>query len=202
VFIVDARRLPLRTKDDIMKALRRIGVPSLLAIPAAIAFAQAASQPNTGESRAQVKAEATEAVREGDFEVGDTGRKANQINPNRYPKAPAAVGETRAQVKAELDTARREGSMPVGDVGDTPREISPKAFPAEPTAPGLTRAEVKAQAKSAARAGDVQVGDSGKTLAEENPPRYAGAPAKPPKLQLHLPHKATQTSASASTSAN
>jgi hypothetical protein len=181
-----------------MKALRLVGLPSLLAIPAAIAFAQAASQPTGGLTRAQVKAETLEAIREGDFEVGDTGHKAYELYPARYPKLPPQAGETRVQVKEELADARRNGDIPVAETGETPREINPKAFPAEPAVPGLTRAQVKQETLAAIRAGDVQVGDSGETLAELNPSRYAGAPAK---LLLHLPRKAKAAAPAASTPA-
>lgn len=184
-----------------MKAVRLFVLQLLLALPISAAFAQAAAQPKSTETRAQVKAETLEAFREGDFEVGDTGKKAYEVTPDRYPKRAAPEGETRAQVKSELEAARRDGDLPVGDVGDTPRDIDPKAYPAPPAAPGLTRAQVKQETLAAIRAGDVQIGDSGKTLAQENPSRYAGAPAVPPKL--HLRHKAkvadTSSSASAST---
>jgi hypothetical protein len=185
-----------------MKALRLVGMSCLLALPAAIVFAQAASQPTNGLSRAQVKAETLQALRDGDFEVGDTGRKAYEVYPGRYPKMPEQAGETRAQVKQELDAARRNGDIPQAETGETPREINPKAFPAPPAAPGLTRAEVRQETLAAIRAGDVQVGDSGQTLAELNPSRYAGAPAKPPKLHLHLSHKAHGTASATSAPAH
>jgi len=175
----------------------RLSILSLLfAIPASAVLAQAASQPTSSLTRAQVKAETLEAIREGDSEVGETGRKAYELEPNRYPKRPMPVGETRAQVKTELEEARRNGDIAVGDVGDTPREINPKAYPAEPAGPGLTRAQVKQDTLAATRAGDVQVGETGETLAQQNPSRYAGSPAVAPKF--HLPHKTKPAPATAS----
>lgn len=167
-----------------MKVCRASALCLSILLPATSVFSQAASQPVSGETRAQVKAETREAFREGDFEVGETGHKAYEVTPNRYPKRPMPAGETRAQVRSELEAARRNGDIAVGDVGDTPREIDPKAYPAQPTAPGLTRAQVKRDTLAAIRAGDVQIGDRGETLAEENPSRYAGSPARPPKLGL------------------
>ena len=172
-------------------------LPLLLAVPVATVLAQAASQATLPETRAQVKAETLEAFREGDFEVGDTGRKAYEITPNRYPKHPMPRAETRVQVKAELESARRNGDIPIGDVGDTPRDIDPKAFPPQPFVQGLTREQVKQETLTAIRAGDVQVGESGETLAQENPSRYAGSPALPPKLHFTRKAKAAASTASA-----
>ena len=111
-------------------------------------------------------------------------------------------GETRAEVKSELNTARKEGEVPLSETGEKPREINPKSYPPQPTEPGLTRAQVRADTQAAIRAGDVQVGETGETLAQQNPSRYAGSPAKPPKLNLHLPHKAKPTATAASAPAN
>ena len=185
-----------------MKAIRLVVLPLLLALPVSAVFAQAAAQPKSTETRAQVKAETLEAFRDGDFEVGDTGMKAYDITPDRYPKRPVPERETRAQVKADLEVARRNGSIPFGEIGDTPRDIDPKSYPAQPATQGLTRAQVKQETLAAVRAGDVQVGDSDETLAQENPSRYAGSPAVPPKLHFRHKAKVAATSSPASASAN
>ena len=179
----DADHILSRMKDTDMKP-RHLALPALLlASCAANVFAQAASQPDGPLTRAQVKAETKEAFREGDFEVGDTGQKAYELAPNRYPKRPMPPGETRAQVKSELETARRNGDIAVGDVGDTAREIDPKAFPPQPAASSLTRAQVKQETLAAIRAGEIPVGETGETPAQVNPSRYAASAVKAPKLK-------------------
>lgn len=182
-----------------MNAIRLTTLSLLLALPLASAFAQAASRPATSATREQIKAETREALREGDFDVGDTGRKAYEVAPNRFPRRPTPPGETRQQVKDELKAARANGDIPVGDTGDTPRDIDPRAFPPQPFVPGLTRGQVKQEARDAVRAGNIQIGETGETLAQENPSRYAGSPAVAPKL--HLLHKASAASAAASSPA-
>lgn len=53
-------------------------------------------------------------IRTGDVvAVGETGQKANELDPGRYPAMPSAQGKTRDQVKAELRDAIRTGSLPV-----------------------------------------------------------------------------------------
>ena len=50
----------------------------------------------------------------------ETGRKANELNPGRYPAQPAAQGKTREQVKAELAQAIRTGNtLANGEIGFT-----------------------------------------------------------------------------------
>ena len=81
------------------------------ALSAGHALAFDASAPKTRE---QVKAELAEAIRTGDIVVnGETGQKANELFPGRYPAKPVAQGKTREQVKIELAEAIRTGQMPV-----------------------------------------------------------------------------------------
>lgn len=81
---------------------------SLLLLAAIGTTAQAQSE----KTLEQVKAELTEAIRTGDVLAnGDTGLKLNELYPQRYPHAPAAIGASRAQVKAELAEAIRIGDM-------------------------------------------------------------------------------------------
>lgn len=179
----DADHILSCIKETDMK-LRHLTLPALLlASCAANVFAQAASQPDGHLTRAQVKAETKEAYREGDFEVGDTGQKAYEVTPNRYPKRPMPPGETRAQVKSELEAARRNGDIAVGDVGDTARDIDPKAFPPQPAASSLTRAQVRQETLAAIRAGEIPVGETGETPAQANPSRYAASAVRTPKVK-------------------
>ena len=75
------------------------------------ALAADASAPKTRE---QVKAELAEAIRTGDIVIDqESGKKANELFPGRYPAKPVAQGKTREQVKIELAEAIRTGQMPV-----------------------------------------------------------------------------------------
>ena len=84
----------------------------------------ARAQP-TSLTRAQVKAELAAATRSGDVvAVGESGLKANELFPQRFP-APVASAEakTRAEVKLELAEAIRNGDMvPAGEGGPRPNE--------------------------------------------------------------------------------
>ena len=64
------------------------------------------------KTRAQVKAELTEAIRIGDI-IADSerGLTAYQLNPSAYPARPASMGKTRAQLQDELAKARMDGSL-------------------------------------------------------------------------------------------
>ena len=84
---------------------------ALATLSAGHALASDASAPKTRE---QVKAELAEAIRTGDIVVDyESGKKANELYPGRYPAKPVVQGKTREQVKAELLEAIRTGTMPV-----------------------------------------------------------------------------------------
>jgi hypothetical protein len=56
-----------------------------------------------GKTRAQVKAELTDAIRNGDMLAnGETGATFSQLNPGLYPQQAVAQGMTRDEVRAEL----------------------------------------------------------------------------------------------------
>ena len=101
---------------------------SLLLLAALGTTAQAQSE----KTREQVKAELAEAIRTGDvFARGESGLKLNELYPQRYPQAPAAVAATRAQVKAELAEAIRTGDMiAAGESGLKLNEEFPQRYPA------------------------------------------------------------------------
>lgn len=61
-----------------------------------------------GKTRAEVKAELAEAIRNGDMVAdGQTGAKFNELYPNRYPQPTLAQGKSREDVRAELVESRR-----------------------------------------------------------------------------------------------
>jgi len=103
-------------------------------IVAALALTLAGSAHAQGEkTRAQVQAELAQAVLEGEVVVsGETGMKANELEPGRYPRRALADGRTRAQVEAELAAAVKNGELIVGDSGMSAREVSPGLYPACP----------------------------------------------------------------------
>lgn len=107
-----------------MNAIRLLSMSLILAGTAGAALAQ---EPAT---RAQVKAELAQAIRDGDVQVGDSGRTLREEDPARYPKPVEAPGETRAQVKAELAQAIRDGDIPQGDSGVTPAQQFPQRYAA------------------------------------------------------------------------
>ena len=67
------------------------------------------------KTRAEVLAELAEAQRTGDIvaNVGNSnsGKKLNELYPERYPAKPAVQGKTRAQVLAELAEAQHNGEL-------------------------------------------------------------------------------------------
>lgn len=72
------------------------------------------------KTRAEVLAELAEAQHTGDIVAnvgnGNSGKKLNEIYPDRYPAKPVVQGKTRVQVLAELAEAQRNGEM-VANVG-------------------------------------------------------------------------------------
>jgi len=88
--------------------------------------------PAQGKTRAEVKAELAEAIRNGDMVAdGQTGATYRDLFPGRYPVEHAdAQGKTRADVKAELAEAVRTGNIVAGDNGKTLRELNPGRYPA------------------------------------------------------------------------
>ena len=73
------------------------------------AAAEAAAKTATlGKTRAEVKAELAEAMRNGDMVAdGQTGVTFKQLYPGRYPQPMLAQGKTRAEVRAQLVESRR-----------------------------------------------------------------------------------------------
>ena len=94
---------------------------------------QRAAEPaaaGTPMSVAQVRAELAQAVAAGSLEVGETGRTQREIEPGRYPQAPAVAGLTRSDVRRELVAAIRQGQLPQGDLDRTQADIAPQRYAA------------------------------------------------------------------------
>jgi hypothetical protein len=145
---------------------------SLVLLAALGTTAQAQSE----KTRDQVKAELAEAIRTGNVLAnGESGLKLNELYPQRYAHAPAAVATTREQVKVELAEAIRTGNMIAnGEVGLKLNEEFPQRYPAVAVASGKTREQVKAETAEAIRTGDMlAAGESGLRLNQLYPQRYA-----------------------------
>ena len=83
-----------------------------MALAAAPALTGAAN-PSEPQTREQVRAELSEAIRTGEMlERGGRSRKLNEVYPGRYPTKPAAQKKTRAQVQAEMTEINRNGNIP------------------------------------------------------------------------------------------
>lgn len=134
---------------------------SILAVTvAAFTAGQAMAADASGAlSRDQVQAELAQAVRTGDIVIdNESGLKANEIFPGRYPAKAVVQGKTRDQVKAELAEALRTGDVPVdGVTGLKMNQLIPGNYPAPVAAQGKSRAEVQADLANAMRSGALPV---------------------------------------------
>jgi len=140
---------------------------SILAITVAAFGASQAMAAGTADTsapltRAQVQAELAQAQRSGDIVVDyETGRKANEVFPDRYPAKAVVQGKTRAQVQAELAEAIRTGNMPAdGVTGLMLNQVVPGNYPAPVAAQGKTRAQVQAELIKAIHDGTLPVHDN------------------------------------------
>ena len=111
----------------------------LTAVAAQGAFAQSTPEPT---SRAEVKAEAKAAAKDGSITKGPS--------PAQKPMSSGGA-EKRKQVKAEGKAATRAGEE-VTEVSPSPTPRSTKS-----------RAQVKAEAKAAAKSGEIPQGEAGVT---------------------------------------
>ena len=157
---------------------------SVVAIALSTLFAghALAADPSVPKTRADVKAELAEAIRNGDMVAdGQTGLTFKQLYPQRYAQ-PVTAGKTRAEVKAELAEAIRNGDMVAdGETGLTFKEMAPARYAkadaqavAKTASVGKTRPEVKAELAEAIRSGEmVADGQTGLTFKQLYPGRYA-----------------------------
>ena len=147
---------------------------SLLAIAIAALATHARAQ--TPLTRAEVIAQYEDAARTGDILApGDSGKKLNELHPERYPGAARSPTLSRAQVVAELAAATRAGEvLAPGDSGLKMNERDPQRYPTALAAAGKTREQVRAETLEAIRTGDMlAAGDSGLRLNELYPQRYS-----------------------------
>jgi hypothetical protein len=148
---------------------------SLLAITVAAFAVHARAHAQAPLTRAEVIAQYEEAVRNGDvLAAGDSGKKLNELYPQRYPKAADTTALTRDQVVAELQAAERSGDvLAPGDSGLKMNELHPQRYPSSTAVAGKTRAQVRAETLEAIRTGDIlAAGDSGLRLNELYPDAY------------------------------
>lgn len=140
-------------------ALLVAGLLSTSAWAQTAAPAMAASAPVT---RAEVKAEAATARREGSIPQGEAGVTKDNPRGGSLPTGPNKMtGEkSRDQVKAETKAALAAGKVPSGEAGVT--KDSPKGGEKIPKGSETTRAAVKAEAKRAQKAGEIPHGEASK----------------------------------------
>lgn len=151
---------------------------SLLAITITALAAHARAHAQAPLTRAEVLAQYEQAMRTGDvLASGDSGRKLNELYPDRYPKTGTTPALTRAQIVAELQAAARSGDvLAPGDSGLKMNELYPQRYPAATAITGKTREQVRAETLEAIRTGDMlATGDSGLKLNEMYPQRYSKA---------------------------
>jgi len=150
-------------------------VASLLIITIAALAAHARAHAQAPLTRADVVAQYEDAVRTGDLLApGDSGKKLNELYPDRYPTPTLAPALTRTQVVAELEAATHSGDvLAPGDSGRKMNELHPQRYPAAAAVAGKTREQVRAETLEAIRTGDVlAAGDSSFKLNEMYPLRY------------------------------
>jgi hypothetical protein len=86
-----------------------------------------AAAQEAGKTRAQVREELAQALRSGDYQVGESGLTQQELHPGLHPGGMAST-RTRAEVRAELAEAIVNGDYTVGDSGLTARELSPLRY--------------------------------------------------------------------------
>jgi hypothetical protein len=80
-------------------------------------------------TRAQVVAELQQARRDGEVEVGETGRTAFEIAPRNFPERAVAQGKSREEVRHELAEATRTGDVVArGEIGGKLNELYPNQY--------------------------------------------------------------------------
>jgi hypothetical protein len=117
-----------------------------LALSTLIAGHALAADATIPKTRAEVRAELAEAIRDGSMMAdGQTGATFKDLYPSRYAQ-PVASGKTREEVKAELAEAIRNGDMVAdGQTGVTFKQLNPDLYPQQAVAQSKTRGEVRAE---------------------------------------------------------
>jgi hypothetical protein len=136
-----------------MNPTRTLAACLALALPLAGWTQTTASSP----SRAEVKHEGQQALKQGQSPVGD------EVPDKQDTRSTT----TRSQVKGEAAAAASAGAIPKGDLGTKPRETNPKKYGASSPASTQSREQVKAEAREANREGEIPTGDLGKGAAPD-----------------------------------
>jgi hypothetical protein len=129
-----------------MKPTRTLAACLALALPLAAWSQDPASSP----SRAEVKQEGQQALKQGQTPVGD--------KVTNKPDTSAPSNTSRAKVKA----AASGSTSGHGDVGDKVVDTHPRKSSASSPASSKTRQQVKDEAHQANREGEIPTGDLGK----------------------------------------
>lgn len=139
----------------------------ILAVGASAAGAQ------VGKSRAEVRAELDDAVRNGELLDSTRLLPLHELYPGMYPKRSETTSTvTREQVRIELEEAIRLGMVPIDEQGLTAKERAPHRFTASAVRVGKTREEVQGELKEAMRKGDLLDGTTGQPLNTLYPRTY------------------------------
>lgn len=122
---------------------------------AASAFAQ--TEAELPKTRAEVKADTREAIKDGFVQANDESKLMERdVAPLQYPPAPAFESASRAEIKMERDIARAEGNIRI--MRDESKELLKDKYPEKYSSwEGMSksRAEVKAELQEALRTGDI-----------------------------------------------
>jgi flagellar motor protein MotB len=138
-------------EDRAMKPTRTLAACLALALPLAAWSQDTASSP----TRAEVKQQGQQALKQGQTPVGDK-------LPDKPSAGSSSSTTTRTQVKHEAAAAASAGAIPQGEVGARPRDTNPKKYGASSPTSSKSRAQVKSEAHEANREGDIPTGDLGK----------------------------------------
>lgn len=96
--------------------MKHTQVPAIaLAVSALITGQALAADTDTTLTRAYVQAELAEALRTGNFVVGESSERLNEQAPQNYPPQETGSSVTRDRVQAELDNAISAGKVQVGE---------------------------------------------------------------------------------------
>jgi hypothetical protein len=143
-----------------MKPTRTLAACLALALPLAAWSQDTASSP----SRAEVKQEGQQALKQGQSPVGTDKLPAKQGTQ---------TSTTRTQVKGEAAAAASAGEIPKGEIGAKPRDTNPHKYGASGPKSAKSREQVKAETREANREGEIPTGDLGKGA----PPDIANKPS-------------------------
>ena len=102
-------------------------------------------------SRAQVKAELAEHIKNGYEIVNESGATLRDVFPHNYPQQNVSRLSAE-QVQSELQEWVANGNVIVNESGATLRDVFPHNYP-QPETQGLSREQVRAELKESIQAG-------------------------------------------------